>query len=48
MVIEIVDTEERIQAFLPDLDLLVKEGMVTLEKVRVIAYRHNANILSRK
>lgn len=48
MVIEIVDTEEKIEGFLPDLDLLVKEGMVTLEKVRVIAYRHNANILSRE
>ncbi len=48
MVIEIVDTEERIQAFLPDLDLLVKEGMVTLEKVRVIAYRHNADVSSVK
>ncbi len=40
MVIEIVDTPERIEAFLPDLDKLVDEGMITMEKVRVLAYRH--------
>lgn len=40
MVIEIVDTPERIEAFLPDLDKLVDEGMITIEKVRVLAYRH--------
>lgn len=40
MVIEIVDTAERIEAFLPDLDKWMDEGMVTLEKVRVITYRH--------
>jgi PII-like signaling protein len=42
IVVEIVDMEERIEAFLPELDEMIKEGMVTLEKVRVIAYRHNA------
>ena len=41
MVIEIVDTPERIEAFLPDLDGLMDEGMVTLEKVRIITYRHS-------
>jgi uncharacterized protein len=41
MVIEIVDTPERIEAFLPDLDQMMDEGMVTLEKVRIIAYRHS-------
>jgi len=40
MVIEIVDTPERIAAFLPDLDGMIDEGLVTLEKVRLIAYRH--------
>lgn len=39
VVIEIVDEAERIEAFLPALDEMVAEGMVTLEKVRVIAYR---------
>jgi PII-like signaling protein len=41
VVVEIVDAEEKIQAFLPELDALVGEGLVTMEKVRVIAYRHN-------
>ncbi|MBW6485435.1 MAG: DUF190 domain-containing protein [Syntrophobacterales bacterium] len=46
MVIEIVDAEEKIEAFLPDLNQLVAEGMVTLEKVRVIVHRHNSRVLS--
>ena len=41
MVIEIVDTPERIAAFLPELDELIGEGLVTLEKIRVITYRHS-------
>src|SRR5229473_493599 len=40
MVIEIVDTAERIEGFVPDQDKWIDEGMVTVEKVRVIAYRH--------
>jgi hypothetical protein len=39
MVIEIVDSEEKIQAFLPVLDEMVGGGLVTLEKVKVIDYR---------
>jgi PII-like signaling protein len=39
VVVEIVDEGDRIEAFLPALDEMVVEGMVTLEKVRVIAYR---------
>ncbi|MFN3179706.1 MAG: DUF190 domain-containing protein [Thermus sp.] len=39
VMIEIVDTEERIRAFLPVLEGMVKEGLVTLEKVEVIRYR---------
>jgi PII-like signaling protein len=42
LIIEIVDKSERIQAFLPTLDEMVTEGMVTLEKVNVLIYRHNA------
>ncbi|HVV71611.1 MAG TPA: DUF190 domain-containing protein [Chthoniobacteraceae bacterium] len=38
MVIEIVDSEEKIQALLPHLDEMVKGGMITLEKVQVIKY----------
>ena len=39
ILIEIVDSEEKIQAFLPQLDRMVREGLVTLEKVQVILYR---------
>ncbi|HTX21436.1 MAG TPA: DUF190 domain-containing protein [Candidatus Aquilonibacter sp.] len=39
LVIEIVDTEEKINSFLPLLDKMMKGGLVTLEKVRVIDYR---------
>jgi len=39
MVIEIVDAPDKIAAFLPDLDQLMNEGLVTLEKVRVLTYR---------
>ncbi len=39
VIIEIVDSEEKIQAFLPALDPMIGGGLVTLEKVRVIQYR---------
>ena len=39
MVIEIVDSEEKINQFLPHLDDMVNEGLVTLENVNVIMYR---------
>ena len=39
LVIEIVDIEEKINRFLPVLDEMMKAGLVTLEKVRVIHYR---------
>lgn len=38
IVIEIVDSEEKISGFLPVVDELVSEGLVTLEAVRVIKY----------
>jgi PII-like signaling protein len=41
LVIEIVDTEEKIKTFLPLLDEMMKGGLVTLEQVRVIDYRAN-------
>ena len=40
VVVEIVDTEERINALLPFLDEAVEGGLVTLERAQVIAYRH--------
>ena len=39
VVVEIVDSEEKIQGFLPVLDSMMTGGLVTLEKVRVIEYR---------
>lgn len=39
MVVEIVDAEERIEAFLPELDGMIGEGLVTLEKARIRVYR---------
>src|SRR2546426_9488588 len=39
VVIEIVDSEENIQAFLPVLDEMLGGGLVTIEKVKVIEYR---------
>src|SRR5580765_4289254 len=39
LVIEIVDSEEKIQSFLPVLDPMMSGGLVTLEKVQVIDYR---------
>src|SRR5438876_12345614 len=38
LVIEIVDSEERIDTFLPALDAMMTSGLVTLEKVRVLQY----------
>lgn len=38
MVIEVVDSEARIQGFLPQLETLMGSGLVTLEKVKVWRY----------
>lgn len=38
IVIEVVDTQERVDRLLPILEEMVDEGLVTLEKVRVIKY----------
>jgi PII-like signaling protein len=42
VVIEIVDSAEQIERILPVLDEMVGEGMVTVERVEVIAYRGSA------
>jgi hypothetical protein len=39
VVVEIVDAAEKIDALLPHLDEMMGDGMVTLEKVRVLKYR---------
>ena len=38
VVIEITDSEEKINAFLPVIDGMISGGLVTLEKVRAIRY----------
>jgi PII-like signaling protein len=40
IVIEIVDSEEKVNGFLPDLEAMIGGGLVTLEKIKVIHYRH--------
>jgi uncharacterized protein len=40
MVIEIVDSEEKINAFRPELEKMLSGGLVTIERVQVIDYRH--------
>ena len=39
IVVEVVETEEKIQELLPALDEMIGGGLVTLERVRVILYR---------
>ncbi len=41
IVIEIVDSEEKLNEFLPDLEHMIGGGLVTFEKIKVIHYRHN-------
>ena len=41
VVVEIVDSAEKVQTLLPFLDEAVQEGLITIEAVRVLKYRHN-------
>ena len=43
IIVEIVDSEEKINNFLPHLDEMVKEGLITLEKANVVMYRAEKN-----
>jgi PII-like signaling protein len=43
ILIEVVDQEDRIRAILPELDGMVGDGLITLERVEVVAYRANAD-----
>lgn len=40
VVVEIVDSEEKLNMLMPFLDEVVEEGLITLEKAKVIKYRH--------
>ena len=46
IVIEMVDTEEKLQKILPYLDEVVEEGMITMEKMRILHYREGTKIES--
>jgi uncharacterized protein len=39
IVVEVIETQERIDQILPQLDEMIQGGLITLEKVRVILYR---------
>jgi PII-like signaling protein len=39
LVLEIVDSEEQINKFLPELDKMMGGGLVTLEKVKIFRYK---------
>ena len=41
IVVEIIDTDEKIDSFLPQLDSFIQEGMVSVEKVDIFLYRRN-------
>jgi uncharacterized protein len=41
IVVEIVDAREKIDALLPHLETMVQEGMITMEYVMILMYRHN-------
>ncbi len=43
LIIEIVDIPEKIEQIIPYLDEHVKEGLITIENVRVIKYRHHSS-----
>jgi uncharacterized protein len=39
MIVEIVDSREKIENFLPLLDEMISDGLVTLERLKVIQYK---------
>jgi PII-like signaling protein len=44
VLIEIVDIKDNISKLIPFLDETVKEGLITMEKVRIIKYRHGKDV----
>jgi PII-like signaling protein len=40
MVIEVVESQEKIDAIMPEVDAMIESGLITLEKVTVIRYTH--------
>jgi hypothetical protein len=48
MLVEVVDTDEKIRAFLPALEAIVDDGLVTLERVQTIMYRTAGDVLDNR
>lgn len=42
IVVELVDSREKIEAFLPVIDVMIDSGLVTLERAEVIDYGHDS------
>jgi uncharacterized protein len=40
MIVEIVDTPERIEAFLPELRTMMRRGLITIERAQIVRYQH--------
>jgi PII-like signaling protein len=47
VVVEIVDSQEKIDAFLPVLDGMMSSGLVTIEKVQVLQYGPGSTLAGR-
>ena len=45
VIVELVDREERIRAFLPHLDSMMQSGLITLERVEIINYGGDKNLI---
>ena len=43
VVIELVDADEAIQRYMKEVDVLVQEGLVTLEAVKIVSYGERAS-----
>jgi len=48
LIVEIVDSEEKIRAFMPILDQMVQQGLVVLSDVDVIRYTHDFEKIDRR
>jgi PII-like signaling protein len=48
ILLSIVDTEEKLKAFMPILDEMVQQGLVVLSDVDVIKYTHNCETSERR
>lgn len=43
VLIEVVDEEAKVRAILPELDAMVRDGLITLERVEIVVYRATAD-----